>query len=180
MIEVKTIVTGLNLAKSVAEYTKIIDSMNQKIDRLVNSEFEAAIRLLDQAIRSENEQVSLLRDARYSFNKSISLESGERLALSYLGLAICHYYLNDKNNAEEALKAILDINRSVRESVALDTLIYFDYFAVPFIRAFRKIGLTGAADAYGSSIFSLRVTPEYDKVRALQESIRQYLESNGK
>jgi hypothetical protein len=109
MIEVKSILTALNLAKAVAEYTKINESVGQKIDRLTRSDFDAAVRTLSQAIQSSDEQKSLLRDARFSFNKAVSLESGERLALSYLGLSICHQFLNDEANARDSLNAILNI-----------------------------------------------------------------------
>ena len=72
-IEIGVLFEGLGLAKSVAEYLGIIESLDIKLDRLANSELEAGNRELQQAIRSSTEQTSLLQSARNRFNKAIEL-----------------------------------------------------------------------------------------------------------
>ncbi len=106
-MEIITVFKGANLAKCLAEYVGIIESISSKIDRLAQAEFEAGIRALNQAAKSEKEQSSLLREARNRFNKAISLEKEERLALSYLGLALCHYHLGDYENTRDSLRDLL-------------------------------------------------------------------------
>lgn len=106
MIEIKTILAGVGLAKEIAGYLGLIETLNVKIDRLAKSELEAAIRSLKQANNSKNEKESLLREARNRFNKAISLEDNERLVLAYIGLAICHKNLKDRSNFIEALRAV--------------------------------------------------------------------------
>lgn len=106
MIEIKTILAGVGLAKEIAGYLGLIETLNVKIDRLSKSELEAAIRSLKQANNSKNEKESLLREARNRFNKAISLEDNERLVLAYIGLAICHKNLRDRSNFIEALRAV--------------------------------------------------------------------------
>ncbi len=98
-----------NIAKQLAGYLGIIETMDAKLDRLAGAEFEAAICSLEQAATSQTERDSLLREARSRFNKAISLENNERLALSYIGLALCHFQLGDDYNGREALRAISNI-----------------------------------------------------------------------
>lgn len=91
MMDITMIFHGASIAKQIAGYLGIIETMEVKLDRLAGSEFEAAIRSLKQAASSQSECNSLLREARSRFNKAISLENSERLARSYIGLALCHF-----------------------------------------------------------------------------------------
>jgi hypothetical protein len=105
-LDVRVIFLGANVAKQIAGYLGLIETLNAKLDRLAGSEFEAAIRAMEQANRSEFERDTLFREARSRFNKAISLEENERLALSFVGLAFCHAKLGDDQNAREALRGV--------------------------------------------------------------------------
>lgn len=94
-MDILIIFKATSLVKSIAQYLGIIESISGKLDKLAKSEFEAGIRALNQASKSQTEEKSLLREARNRFNKAISWEKEERLALCYLGLALCHYYVED-------------------------------------------------------------------------------------
>jgi len=59
--------------------------------------------------RSEQEQQTLLREARARFNRAISLEKGFRLALTHLGTAFCHWHLGDHTNARRSLEDLLKV-----------------------------------------------------------------------
>jgi hypothetical protein len=108
-MDIRMIFLGANVAKQIAGYLGLVETLNVKLDRLVGSEFEAALRSLEQAGASISERDFLLREARSRFNKSISLEDNERLAMSYIGLAFCHAQLGDSYNAREALRAVKNI-----------------------------------------------------------------------
>jgi len=101
------VVQGLNqlktFADTISKYTGLVED---KLDKLAHSELNAAIRYLNDAIDSEAERVSLIRDARRSFTKAISLEKDRRLADAYLGLALCHVFLGDCRNARNALSEL--------------------------------------------------------------------------
>jgi tetratricopeptide (TPR) repeat protein len=99
--------SAVNMTSSVAKLIGVIESLDSKIDRLVKSDLTAGFRNLEQACASENEQTTLLREARNCFNKAIALETGLRQGLSYLGLAACHYHLGDSENCQKALEEIL-------------------------------------------------------------------------
>jgi tetratricopeptide (TPR) repeat protein len=118
-LDIFLVFKSANLAKSITEYLGIIESISQKIERLAKSEFEAGIRSLEQAQRSNKEQETLLREARACFNKAISLEKDERLALSYLGLALCHFFLKDYDNSEQALRDLLNIDIDIALEMSL-------------------------------------------------------------
>lgn len=107
MEPISVIFGSLNFVKSIANFTGLIESLDVKIDKLSKAEFNAGINSLGQSTFSECERESLLREARVFFNKAISLEKDERLILSYLGLAICHFFLGDTNNCKKALEKAL-------------------------------------------------------------------------
>ena len=75
-IDIGLVFSALGLAKSVAEFAGILDSVEAKIDRLVQSELNAGLRALEQAAHATSEQASLLREARGFFNRAVSLEKG--------------------------------------------------------------------------------------------------------
>ena len=102
-MEPSVICGSLKLARSIAEFAGLIETIGTKIDRLAKAEFEAGFRALEQAAISSSEKDSLLREARYRFNKAISLEKEERLFLCHVGLAICHKELCDSSNFKLSL-----------------------------------------------------------------------------
>ncbi len=110
---------SLKFARSIAEFAGLIETIGTKIDRLANVEFEAGFRALEQAAISSSEKDSLLREARYRFNKAISLEKEERLFLCHVGIAICHKELSDHPNFKIALLQACEVEiHSAIEGVA--------------------------------------------------------------
>ena len=112
MIDISAIFFCVKLSNTIQEYTGLIETVGIKLDKLIGSEFEAGIRALQQAKKSENEKNYLLREARNRFNKAISIESDIRLALSCIGLSVCHQLLGDNDNHKDALLLLLDIEKS--------------------------------------------------------------------
>jgi hypothetical protein len=109
-VEIGLLFSAIEVGKSIAQFAGIIDSLETKIDRLIRSELNAALRALEQAAASVSEQQSLLRDARAGFNKAVTLETGHRRAVALLGLSLSHYWLGDGENSRRALDEILEIN----------------------------------------------------------------------
>jgi hypothetical protein len=109
-IDIRLMFTAIGVAKSAAEFAGILDSIEAKIDRLVQSELNAGLRALEQAAHGSSEQVSLLREARGCFNKAVSLEMGYRRVVALLGLSLCHHWLDDKTNCTRTLEEILEID----------------------------------------------------------------------
>jgi len=99
--------------KAIGNYLGILDSLEIQIKKLISSELNSAIIALKQAQNSETESISLLREARSKFNKAIYLEQEERLVASYLGLALCHYQLEDITNAANTLKEFAEIEITI-------------------------------------------------------------------
>lgn len=111
--------TAVPLTKGILEYMDIIESLDSKIDKQSKSELAAGIRALKQASNSETESESLLREARSRFNKAISLEKEDRLFKAYLGLAVCHFFLMDFNNASSALKDLSQADLGIDKRMKL-------------------------------------------------------------
>jgi hypothetical protein len=104
-----------DVSRSVAQLLGYIESLDEKVDRLVSSELNAGLRNLDQAGKSDTETESLLRAARSCFNKAVDLERGYRQGLAFLGLALCHHYLGDQGNCHAALEQLLAMPPPVSE-----------------------------------------------------------------
>ena len=118
-MEPSIIFGSLKLIRSIAEFSGLVETIDTKIDRLANAEFEAGFRALEQAAISSSEKDSLLREARYRFNKAISFEKEERLFLCHVGLAICHKELADHSNFKISLLQACEIQiHSVIEGVS--------------------------------------------------------------
>jgi len=109
MPDVGMIVSGVGLVRSVSELVGLTETLGKKIDKLSQSELAAALRNLDQACSSTGEWQSLVREARNCFNRAIALESGYRRGVAYLGLALCHSQLHDRENCFKALRELLTL-----------------------------------------------------------------------
>jgi tetratricopeptide (TPR) repeat protein len=165
-MDVTLVFKGVGIAKCIGEYLGIVESINSKIDRLSQSEFEAGIRALNQAGKSSSEQKVLLREARSRLNKAISLETNERLALAYLGLSLCHYHLKDYSNAKDALQDLLNIEfkypiKSSAKSLA-DSMPFFEFFLRPN---------SGNIIGFASTVEDRLLESSKKKLKKLQESL---------
>jgi exonuclease VII small subunit len=172
MVEIKTILAGVGLAKQIAGYLGLIETLNVKIDRLSKSELEAAIRSLEQANNSKNEKESLLREARNRFNKAISLEDNEKLVLAYIGLAICHKNLGDKSNFIEALRAI-DKVKFKGESKYIAGAVVENVFTNGFLTLKLALG-----KSLFSSVSMEMLAIRKSKLEEFKNSIKEYLLTN--
>ena len=98
-----TLVSGIflvrNLAVSIAKYLKLIDGVDNKIDKLISKEFDSAKQMLEQVRYISNPAIytNMLVGIVNHFNQAIVLEKKERLLLSHLGLMMCYYYLGERN-----------------------------------------------------------------------------------
>ncbi len=88
-----------NLAVSIAKYLKLIDGVDNKIDKLISKEFDSAKQMLEQVRYISNPAIytNMLVGIVNHFNQAIVLEKKERLLLSHLGLMMCYYYLGERN-----------------------------------------------------------------------------------
>jgi hypothetical protein len=118
-VDISLMFTALGVARSLAEFAGVLDSIETKLDRLVQSELNAGLRGLEQAARATAEQGSLLREARGCFNRAVSLEVGYRRGVALLGLSFCHHWLGDRPNCTSALEEILEINPVTPAKLAL-------------------------------------------------------------
>lgn len=97
---------GIDISVKIAKALKLIESIESKLDLLMQVELNAAWKTLVEACNSSSsyqQQSVLINEARAGFTKAIFLEEGERLLYAHLGLAICHYLLDDLNNVRTAL-----------------------------------------------------------------------------
>jgi hypothetical protein len=118
-IDISLMFTALGVARSLAEFAGVLEAIETKLDRLVQSELNAGLRVLEQAAHATAERVSLLREARGCFNRAVSLEVGYRRVVALLGLAFCHHWLADGPNCTRALEEVLAINPVTPTKLAL-------------------------------------------------------------
>ncbi len=107
------LIEGIGLAKSVSELLGLTESIEEKVDLLLESDLKSGMQELQQAANSITEKTSLLRSARNHFNTAVTFESGHRKCLSYIGLATCHFHLRDFPNVCRALDQALEIKSEI-------------------------------------------------------------------
>ncbi|MBE9054149.1 hypothetical protein IQ243_27910 [Nostocales cyanobacterium LEGE 11386] len=113
----------IDISIRLAKAFKLIESIESKLDLLMQVEFNAAWKTLIQAHNSsssDEQKFKLVHDARTGFTKATYLEKGERLFYAYLGLAICYYLLNDNNNVKATLIEVAKI--SIYEDIYLNQI----------------------------------------------------------
>lgn len=101
----KNVNNVMSISSKIKEFLKLSESLKGKINKLINSELNAAIDLIKQAENSSEELQSFyLQNSIIHFNKAKHLEKGERLIFVYLGLASSQYFLKDISNTILTLK----------------------------------------------------------------------------
>jgi hypothetical protein len=115
----ENLVAAPELLKTTAELIGLLESIESKVDRLMDVEFKTGHDLLDQANRAEDleEKKALYREARIAFSKAASTAKDSqdgihllRRGLSRLGIWHCCNALGDNKNSEKALEQILEIS----------------------------------------------------------------------
>ena len=103
---ISSLTQGFNSTIKIAELTGFIESLNVKIDKLINKELKSGIRDLQSSERTDNieRKFFYIYEARRCFRNAISLEKNERLCLAYLGYIYCLGCMNEKENLRYALK----------------------------------------------------------------------------
>jgi tetratricopeptide (TPR) repeat protein len=91
---------------SINAYLGLVESLDSKVKKLLHSELNSAIRFYDQASKAQKQEqsIQLINDARVCFTKALDLEEEERLATTYIGLAVCQAQLEDWRNAQATLE----------------------------------------------------------------------------
>ena len=156
------------------------DVLHVKLDQFRHSEFEAGLRSLQQAQRSQNEVVHLLREARQRFNQAASLETGLRQAYVFLALAVCHHRLGDIPNAENALRDALGVTIMPREEIkerAIRAAAVTVNAVSSTLNRFGRIGEAGGQKLSGiiDKDHKTQTAKETVALVALQEFVRAFL-----
>lgn len=115
LITISTIFSCIEYYQNISQFIGFAESKDTAITSLVESPYKAAGMALLQAQNSSiaDERLSLLRDARRSYTQAITLEKKEKLALSYVGLALCHHLLGDDRNCENTMRSLTsDVSHS--------------------------------------------------------------------
>ena len=94
-------------ANAIACFLGLAESIDKKAQKLCSTPYNSAMRFLRSAESSETQQEHLLREAQRSFTDALTLEAGSRLAIAYIGLAMCQTYLGDTLNAAGTLRELV-------------------------------------------------------------------------
>lgn len=106
-MSVSVIFGNLNAIVKIGEYLNIVDSVNNKVGRLISMHLSAANYALESATRTTNESeyIKYIERARNKFIDAISVESNDvNLIQAYFGLAFCNHLVTDDTNMVENLK----------------------------------------------------------------------------
>jgi hypothetical protein len=167
-MEPSVIFGSLKLARSIAEFAGLIETLGTKIDRLANAEFKAGFRALEQSAISSSEKDSLLREVRYRFNKAISLEKEERLFLCHVGIAICHKELGDLPNFKISLSEACKVKIVGIDPIELGigiSRIYFGLLSAAFTQEDISKKMLDEMNKISKRNKMIRLTSEQKKIK---------------
>ncbi|MEY3066882.1 MAG: hypothetical protein RLZZ532_3674 [Cyanobacteriota bacterium] len=106
----KEIVGTFNTAKKLLECIGLLESIDSKLNKLIQCELNSGFDALNMAARAscKESQNKFLWDALEHFRKSRpkakSLEKNERLCIAHIGVVICLYYLGERQNTINKLR----------------------------------------------------------------------------
>lgn len=150
------------LIKGVAGMLGLIATVDDKLDTLLRTDFNAGIRHLNELLVAEKEHDFLLKEAWRRFETAILHEAGDRKALAYLGLAYCQYQLEERYCAKITLEEFVkyrytsaaDIGGVVSSimDVGLFILSPLSFIAISAITAAYNYNLTKNAKLQTNSV----------------------------
>jgi hypothetical protein len=110
--------------KLIGEYLGLIESLNSKVERLLDADHKTAVSLLEQAKTNPEKAGNLVQDARIYFTRAAAIQSDSteesrrhKRALALLGLWACCRHTGDESNAAMTMQEIAGI--SVTPSIGL-------------------------------------------------------------
>ncbi len=98
----------ITIGIKLAEFLKIIESTNVKVDKLIHNPFNTALKELDDAKNASSSSVaaSLVESARANFAKASDLEKNEAEIAALAGLAMCYRFTGDYSLVRHTIEKI--------------------------------------------------------------------------
>ncbi len=112
------------IALKLAEFLKVIESTNVKIDKLIHNPFNTAINELNDAKNASSSSVaaSLVESARANFARASDLEKNEAQVVALAGLAMCYKFMGDyslvSHTIDKIAKTDCDYGRGVANYIS--------------------------------------------------------------
>ena len=127
------------LAKAVGGLLGIVESVDDKFEKLLSSDFNAGIRHLEELKLAKKEHDFLLKQAWSRFSVAVTHEEAERKALSYLLLSFCQYRLGEKDVALRTLSELSSFDYVDKGARFARTVILTSLIAFPGISIFTLL-----------------------------------------
>ena len=142
--------------QALATMIGLIESADKKIERLVSSELDMAVRHLTEleVVTTLETRDFLLKESWRRFEAAIVLEVGERKAHAYVGLAFSQYHLGEHALALTTLTELTEYKYIDKSQEMTNTAV--SLFALP------AIALSGVAD------FWLRNSPAAEIIQKMK------------
>ncbi len=158
-----------DLAKSLGGYLGLVESIDKKLDKLLQSDFNAAVRCLRESLVATKQQDFLLHEAWRRFHTALTNETGERKALAYVGLALCQDRLGERECSLQTLSDFLSYGFA-EEIQAEIQAITIKALAIRFIPIIGK-----SASLLYSTLQAPDCLMRKRKISELQEEARQLI-----
>jgi tetratricopeptide (TPR) repeat protein len=183
-----------------AAFLGLVDSVEGRLTRLMASEYEVGLRHLREIGDAPESEQFLLREAWKRFAKAISIEQGERKALSYIGLSFAQYHLAERDVAISTLKELLELDfvdkpERLHRKVVMGTAVMYSLLFGGFI----SIGVLAVASyhflnndndsalrtfespyvALEKFLKIMQTIPSEERVAALKDQVAAFLRNEG-
>jgi hypothetical protein len=112
----ETLIWAGELPQAIKRLMGEVESLDEKITRLLDADLNAGLQNLEQAGRADSlQRESLLQEARARFNLAVGEQSGFRQGVALLGLAVCHHLLGDRANCQNALFRLVNLPPAISD-----------------------------------------------------------------
>jgi hypothetical protein len=188
---------GPQFVQSLATMIGLLESTNQKLDKLIASDFEVATRHLVELsndVKLETREF-LLQEAWKRFAAAITLEAGERKAMAYVGLAFAQFHSGEKRLAIGTLSDLtkysyVDKPAQTKKMAKLGGAAVLGAFLwIPAVvgGAAAYVSLSGQPEKRDATLHALRYgamkwlaeVPRDARVELLKAEARKFIESEG-
>lgn len=156
-------------ANGIACFLGLAESIDKKAQKLCSAPYNSAMRFLQCASSSETQQEHLVREAQSSFTDALGLESGSRLAMAYIGLAMCQSFLGDNINATSTLRELSAHNFGSQQR-------YTTFAKIALRLLFPLPMFLGGKKPVDRLIEQMSRMPDFQAALRLQALARQYVQ----
>ncbi len=155
------------LSQCISEYIHLIKSLGLNLDLMDSVELENGLWTLNRIANTTTPKLWLRRAWQY-FKGASKVEHDERLAVTFLGLAFCHYHLNELVDYKQVLENLVKLEMTGQETARkAKSLLVGEHVVLNIMLPLLFL--------FAVDVWLKRYQERKRKLEELQQSVKSYL-----